>query len=765
MALDLPTLAVNIRAVRLAARRRGLAAVAVLVAGAASFVLALGAPQAQAVITAPIPADVGPVPPPIPTLPAAGGVAPPADVITDPVEPAASCGGWAQQDLYAGAWPAGSSWWEYRCTYKYPPPCSGACNADWYPSVWTDYFYWDGSKPVFYGEFYGDYYYGSGCDYWWDQPTAAWYVFDTAACPFSGPGNAAPTAEFSFNCSGLACSFDASGSWATDGIAAYRWDFGDGTNASGITASHSYAATGSYHVTLTVTDSGGLRSANRQTVATTDIPPTARFTFSCTGLTCSFDGSASADPDGTIRQYSWSFGDGYSALGSSAENTYAQAGSYTVRLDVTDDAGLDAVSEQTVTVVGTSTDIPPTASFSFSCSGLSCHFDGSGSSDSDGTIVAYQWDFGDYSGASVSAPTFDHTYLQAGSYSVTLRVIDTGKQSATSGPQTVTVTNVPPTARFSVSCSALTCSFDGTGSSDSDGTINSYWWNFGDGSPLGVGSTATHTYAQNGSYSVTLTVIDNGGLNATATKTVSVGPNTPPSAAFTVSCTGLSCSFDGSSSTDSDGTIASYSWAFGDGATASGATATHTYGHSGTYSASLTVTDDRGASTTVSKDVAVTNLAPTAAFTVTCSGLHCTLDASRSTDPDGTIDSYGWSFGDGGGGSLTTTSTTHDYAKAGNYTVTLTVTDNDGANASTSQRINPISLSARAYKQSGQQKVDLAWNGVTGTTFDVFRNGVKIFTLSSTAYTDTVAKGSGTYKYKVCDSASATCSNEATVSF
>jgi large repetitive protein len=348
---------------------------------------------------------------------------------------------------------------------------------------------------------------------------------------------------------------------------------------------------------------------------------------------------------------------------------------------------------------------------------------------------------------------------------VTLKVIDNGKQSATSGPKTVTVTNVAPTARFTVSCSGLSCGFDASGSSDSDGTINSYWWDFGDGSPLAVGSTSTHIYAQNGSYRVTLTVIDNGGLNATATKTVSVGPNTPPSAAFTFSCTGLSCSFDGSASNDPDGTIASHSWAFGDAATASGATAIHTYAHTGTYSASLTVTDDRGASTTVSKDVPVTNLAPTAAFTVRCSSLRCTLDASASADSDGKIATYGWNFGDGTAATVTTTSTTHDYPKAGNYTVTLTVTDNDGASASVSQRINPISLSARAYKQSGQQKVDLAWNGLVGASYDVYRNGAKIATVSTTAYTDPVGKGTVSYTYQVCDTASATCSNETTVNF
>jgi hypothetical protein len=178
------------------------------------------------------------------------------------------------------------------------------------------------------------------------------------------------------------------------------------------------------------------------------------------------------------------------------------------------------------------------------------------------------------------------------------------------------------------------------------------------------------------------------------------------------------------------------------------------------------VTDDRGASTTVSKDVSVTNLAPTAAFMVACSSLHCTLDASGSSDRDGTIVSYGWSFGDGTSATVTTASTAHDFPKAGNYMITLTVTDNAGAIALISQRINPISLSARRNKQSGLEKVDLSWNGIAGTSFDIYRNGAKIATVQATAYTDSInSKGSGTYTYKVCGPVSSVCSNTASVSF
>jgi chitodextrinase len=226
----------------------------------------------------------------------------------------------------------------------------------------------------------------------------------------------------------------------------------------------------------------------------------------------------------------------------------------------------------------------------------------------------------------------------------------------------------------------------------------------------------------------------------------------------------LTCSFDGSASSDLDGTVASYGWTYGDGASGTGVTATHTFPRSGTYPASLTVTDDRGASASASKDMTVANLAPTAAFTVSCSGLRCALDASGSADPDGTLTSYGWSFGDGASASVTTNPTVHTYPKASSYTLTLTVTDNDGANAASSRRINPISLTARGYKQNGQQKIELSWNGAAGTSFDVYRDGTKIAAVVGADYTDGAATGSAGHTYRVCASADPICSNKATVS-
>jgi len=248
---------------------------------------------------------------------------------------------------------------------------------------------------------------------------------------------------------------------------------------------------------------------------------------------------------------------------------------------------------------------------------------------------------------------------------------------------TVTV-NAPPVASFTSSCSGLTCSFNASGSSDSDGTITSYAWTFGDGA-TGSGTTASRTYAAGGTYTVTLTVTDNG--NATSQTAHALTVNAPPVASFTSACNGLTCSFDASGSSDSDGTITSYAWTFGDGATGSGATVSRTYAGGGTYTVTLTVTDN-GNATSQNVHAITVNAPPVASFTFSCSGLTCSFNASGSSDPDGTITSYAWTFGDGATGSGATASRT--YAAGGTYTVTLTVTDNGAATGSQVQSITVV---------------------------------------------------------------------------
>jgi subtilisin family serine protease len=146
---------------------------------------------------------------------------------------------------------------------------------------------------------------------------------------------------------------------------------------------------------------------------------------------------------------------------------------------------------------------------------------------------------------------------------------------------------------------------------------------------------------------------------------------------------GVAIIFDGSGSYDSDGTITAYDWYFGDGTTGTGISPTHTYVTAGVYTATLTVTDDDGATstdeTTVTVNEAVNNppVADVGGPYSGTEGVAVIFNGSGSYDSDGTITSYDWDFGDGNTG--TGISPTHTYGTAGAYTATLTVTDDDGA--------------------------------------------------------------------------------------
>lgn len=162
------------------------------------------------------------------------------------------------------------------------------------------------------------------------------------------------------------------------------------------------------------------------------------------------------------------------------------------------------------------------------------------------------------------------------------------------------------------------------------------------------------------------------------------------------------------------------------------------------------------------------NQSPTPSFTFSCTDLTCAFDGSASNDPDGSISTYAWDFGDGTTG--TGVSPIKTYSSGGTRTVTLTVTDNGGASASTSQSVtvaapsSSISLSVSASKVRGVRIANLSWSGAAASV-DVFRDGAKITTINGTSYTDNLGKGGGTATYQVCNAGTSTCSNSVTVAF
>jgi PKD repeat protein len=295
--------------------------------------------------------------------------------------------------------------------------------------------------------------------------------------------------------------------------------------------------------------------------------PTAAFAVQCDPPECTFS-NGSADPDGTIKAYAWDFGDGTPPVTTrDATHTYARpGGSFTVTLTVTDDDGDASTAAAQVDVDGPNR--APTASFTLACTDLTCAFtDRSFDGDAHGRVVSYNWNFGD---GTPPATTRDatHTYAAAGQFTVQLTVRDDDGATATATAQaSVREPNVAPTALFAVSCTDLTCRFTDT-SEDPGGSVVSRVWNFGDGA-TSTDRDPRHTYGSGGYYDVGLTVTDDRGTTASVSFTIAVPPGD-----FTVTCASLECSFTPRNVPlllDPPG------WDFGDGATSTEYSPTHTY--------------------------------------------------------------------------------------------------------------------------------------------------------------------------------------------
>ena len=316
----------------------------------------------------------------------------------------------------------------------------------------------------------------------------------------------------------------------------------------------------------------------------------------------------------------------------------------------------------------------------------------------DAQVTEWSWDFNGDGTADANTADAAFTYRTAADFNVSLTVYDA---QGLSHAKTSTVTiaapvNTAPTAGFTSTCTGLDCTFTSTSTDVAPGTIATFAWTFGDDGTADV-NAPSHTYSVTAStdFTVTLTVTDDEGATAAATQTITVTPtpsaNTPPTANFTYSCNTVNCTFVSTSTDAAPGTIASYAWTFGDNATAAVSSPAHSYSITAptTFTVTLTVTDNEGATAVVTKTITVdpaatVNQPPVARFTFSCAAAVCTF-VNTSYDHTGRITANAWTFGDNGTSTEASPSHTYGVTAATQFTVTLTVTDNSGATGLTSQ--------------------------------------------------------------------------------
>ena len=507
-------------------------------------------------------------------------------------------------------------------------------------------------------------------------------------------------------CANSEIPFDGTASRDFDGVVnQFTWDFGDGTSGGGATPSHAYTEPGTYRVFLTIEgdpigDCDYIHTDEKVvTVVQSPVAAIQAAETAALNLPVSFDASSSVGAEGrALMSWQWDFGDGTTAEGLTASHAYTMPGRYFVTLTVgTGDAGLDCSTVTTSKVIIVN-NAPMADAGEPQLVGVNQEvvLDAGRTVDDDGAIAAYEWNFGD--GATASGVEVRHRYAQPGRYDVALTVRDDAGLANSVSTDTVEVTvNAAPrpiiTRPVGV-CVGEEALLSGALSTDADGAIVDYEWLFGDGATAD-GVEAAHTYATPGRYSVTLAVDDGTQVSnsrAELTETFLVNlPPMPEAGPTRRVCPGDVVPFDASSSADLDGRLMAFNWDFGDGTTAVGSTAAHSYAVPGTFTTTLGVTDDSGTACGRVEDTAdvIVNATPVAAAGPDRQAFlgaaydAVVFDAAESTDADGDPLTYAWDFGDGT--SDTGPTVTHAYTSPGRYVVRLTVWDGTGLPCGQSQ--------------------------------------------------------------------------------
>ncbi|MBT4917781.1 PKD domain-containing protein [Candidatus Peregrinibacteria bacterium] len=490
-------------------------------------------------------------------------------------------------------------------------------------------------------------------------------------------------------------------------ITFYEWDFGDDETGTGQIVTHTFEKKGKFDVLLTITKrdkktgeeledqySKPVTVGNQQLSASFKADPQSGEA----PLEVTFDASESIDPDGTISRYEWDFDEDGSyddAEGVEATKTFEKIGIYEVGLRVTSTTEEFSVSKKEIVVeeaqapeaVITVLDDPGEL-----VSGIGYTFTADGSTSPKGNITDYKWKFSD-DNSEATTQTTSHVFMKGGTYQVKLIVtneegdegeaVKTITVGAPKGTPKAKISTQPAMEEGALSLSGnapLKVVFSAAGTTDSDSNIIDYEWDFeNDGNVDAYGETATHTFAQQGTYTVELSVLDadrNVGTATTVVKVEAQGIMATLNSDVVDGSVPVTVNFDAGGSTYPEGQITSYKWNFGDGSSEKlgDAKISHKYTAIGAFTATVSVIGSDNTQSTASVNITVREIPLQACFVSVFeegpAPLETVFDPGCTT---GTVATYFWDFGDGG--SSTTAKPTHTFADPGEYTVKLEIND------------------------------------------------------------------------------------------
>jgi gliding motility-associated-like protein len=451
-------------------------------------------------------------------------------------------------------------------------------------------------------------------------------------------------------------------------INAWSWDLGNGATANTQSTSTTYNGAASYTVNLNYGTVDGC-TFNYSDNITANVLPTAQFTYTIDPITDSIYFTNTSSPVGST--YSWSFGDNTSSTAFEPVHTYAAGGSYSVILTAIVAGACTDQATQTIII-----DMPVAGFFvDQTCSGLNTQFTDT-SSYVLGSIVGWQWNFGDGTNSNVQNPV--HVFSIAGDYPVTLQVLSSAGQLV----QTTQIVHIDskPLVDFAaatpIGCAPFSVNFNNITFTDAGST---YFWSFGDDNFSSQVNPA-HVYTNSGQYSVRLIVTSPAGCTDSTTKINYINSQAGPTAAFSYSegCVNSPIQFTEIVTPGLENQ--SWQWNFANGQTSNQQNPSQVFLSSGTYSVVLTVTNPAGCSDDVTLPVSI-NSKPTVNFTspVTdgCSPLAINFSSTSTTAPGST---YQWNFGNGSSASIQ--NPTYTYGDQGLYDVELIVTAPGGCSDS-----------------------------------------------------------------------------------